>query len=59
MEDPQSPMAQNEFANEESENEGRPDSFESPSDPYPPCKSQQPYGPQDEDYISEQEVYDH
>jgi hypothetical protein len=49
-------MAQNESANEGgSKNEGSSDSYESPSDTYPPCsKSQRSSGLQYEDYVPKQ-----
>jgi hypothetical protein len=46
--------------NEESENnDGSLGSYESPSDPCPSIKRKRSSGPQDEDYVSEEEVYDH
>jgi hypothetical protein len=60
MADPQSPMAQVVSDNEESEqNDGCSCSFESPSDPCPPVKMKRSSGPQDEDYVLEEEVYKH
>jgi hypothetical protein len=46
--------------NEESENNDRSlGSHESLSDPCPPVKRKQSFDPQDEDYVSEEEVYEH
>jgi hypothetical protein len=58
--DPQSPMAQVVSNNEESEQNDRSSgSYESPSDPCPSVKRKQSSIPRDEDYISEEEVYEH
>jgi hypothetical protein len=48
-----------ESGNDGSKNEESLDLYESPSTPYPQCKRQQSSGPQDEDFVSEEEVYDH
>jgi hypothetical protein len=46
--------------NEESENnDGSLGSYESPSDPYPSVKRKRSSDPQDEDYVPEDEVYEH
>jgi hypothetical protein len=46
--------------NEESKNnEGSLGSYESPSDPCPSVKRKRSSGPQDEDYIPKEEVYEH
>jgi hypothetical protein len=46
--------------NEESENnDGSLGSYESPSDPCPSVKRNRSSGLQDEDYIPEEEVYEH
>jgi hypothetical protein len=60
MADPQSLVAQVASENEESEqNEGSLGSYESPSDPCPSVKRKQSSGPQDKDYVPEEEVYKH
>jgi hypothetical protein len=59
MIDPQRPVGQDVSGNEESEIDGSLGSYESPSDPYPSVKRERSYGPQDEDYIPEKEVYEH
>jgi hypothetical protein len=60
MADPQSLVSQFMSENEESEQNGRSlGSYESPSDPCPSVKRKRSSGPQDEDYISEEEVYKH
>jgi hypothetical protein len=48
-----------ESGNEESENDGSLDSYESPPNPYPQPKRKWFSGPMDEDYIPEEEVYEH
>jgi hypothetical protein len=46
--------------NEESKNnEGSLGSYESPSDPCPSVKRKRSSGPQDDDYIPKEEVYEH
>jgi hypothetical protein len=46
--------------NEESEkNDESSGSYESPSDPCPLVKRKRSSGPQDEDYVPEEEVYEH
>jgi hypothetical protein len=45
--------------NEESKNDGSLCSYESPSDPCPSVKRKQSSGPQDKDYVPEEEVYEH
>jgi hypothetical protein len=58
--DPQSPVAQVVSNNEESEqNDGSSGLHESPSDPYPSVKRKRCSSPQDEDYVPEEEVYEH
>jgi hypothetical protein len=60
MVDPQSPVAQVVSDNEESEQNDRSlGLYESPSDPCPSIKRKQSSGPQEEDYIPEEEVYEH
>jgi hypothetical protein len=60
MVDPHSPVGQVMSGNEESENNNRSlDLYESPSDPCPSVKRKCSSGPQDEDYIPEEEVYEH
>jgi hypothetical protein len=59
MADPHSPVAWIESGNEESKNERSLGSYESPFDPHPPPKRQRSFGPKDEDYVSEEEVYKH
>jgi hypothetical protein len=60
MADPQSPVAQFVFDIEESEqNDGSSGSYEFPSDPYPSVKMMWSSDPQDEDYVPEEEVYEH
>jgi hypothetical protein len=45
--------------NEESENDGGLGSYESPSDPCPSVKRKQYSIPHDDDYVPEEEVYEH
>jgi hypothetical protein len=45
--------------NEESKNDASLGSYESPSDPCPSVKRKRSSGPQDEDYVPEEEVYEH
>jgi hypothetical protein len=60
MVDPQSLVAQVPSDNEESEQkDGSSGSYESPSDPCPSAKRKRSFGPQDEDYVLEEEVYEH
>jgi hypothetical protein len=60
MADPQSIVAQVVFGNKESEqNDGSLGSYESPSDPCPSIKRKRYSGPQDEDYVPEEEVYEY
>jgi hypothetical protein len=59
MADPQSPVGRVVSTNEESENDRSLGSYESPSDPCPSVKRKRSYGPQDEDYLPEEEVYEH
>jgi hypothetical protein len=60
MTDPQSPVGQDVSGNEESENnDGSLGSYESPSDTCPSVKRKRSSGPQDEDYVPEEEVYEH
>jgi hypothetical protein len=57
--DPQSPMGRVVSTNEESENDKSLGSYESPSDPCPLVKRRRSSCPQDEDYVPEEEVYEH
>jgi hypothetical protein len=60
MTDPHSPVAQVVFDNEKSKKNDRSSgSYKSPSDPCPSVKRKRSSGPQDEDYIPEEEVYEH
>jgi hypothetical protein len=60
MADPQSPVGKVVFGNEECENnDGSLGSYESPSDPCSLVKRKQSSGPHDEDYVLEEEVYEH
>jgi hypothetical protein len=60
MADLQSLVGQVVSGNEESKNnEGSLGSYESPSDPCPSVKRKRSSGPQDEDYIPKEEVYEH
>jgi hypothetical protein len=57
--DPQSPLGWVVSSNEESENDGSVGSYESPSNPCSSPKRKQSSGPQDEDYIPQEDVYEH
>jgi hypothetical protein len=59
MADPQSPVGQVVSTNEESKNDGSSGLYKSPSDPRPSVKRKRSSGPQDEDYVLEEEVYEH
>jgi hypothetical protein len=60
MADPQSPVDQVLFGNEKSENnDGSLGSYESSSDPCPSVKRKRSSGPHDEDYVPQEEVYEH
>jgi hypothetical protein len=59
MADPQSTVGQVVSTNEESENDGSSGSYESPSNPCSLVKRKRSSGPQDEDYVPEEEVYEH
>jgi hypothetical protein len=60
MVDPQSPVAQVVSGNEESkQNDKSSGSYESLSDPCLLVKRKRSSSPQDEDYIVEEEVYEH
>jgi hypothetical protein len=60
MADPQSLVGQVVSGNEESENnDGSLGSYESPSDPCPSVKRKRSSDPQDENYVPEEEVYEH
>jgi hypothetical protein len=60
MVDPQSLVGQVVSGNEESENDDESlDSYESPSDPCPLVKRKSSSDPHDEDYVPEEEVYEH
>ncbi len=52
-------MGQVVSGNEESENDGNLGSYESPSDPCSSVKRKRSSGPLDEDYVIEEEVYEH
>jgi hypothetical protein len=57
MVDPQSLVSRIESCNEESENDGSSDSYESPPDPFSQPKIKRSSGPRDEDYVPKEEVY--
>jgi hypothetical protein len=60
MADPQSPVGQVVSDTEESKNnDGSLGSYESPSYPCPSGKRKRSSGPRDEDYVPEEEVYEH
>jgi hypothetical protein len=59
MADPQSPVGQVSNNEESEQNDEILGSYESPSDPCPWLKRKWSSGPQDEDYIPEEEVYEH
>jgi hypothetical protein len=59
MADPQSLVGRIESRKEESENDGSSGSYESSLDPFPQPKSKRSSGPQDEDYVPEEKVYEH
>jgi hypothetical protein len=59
MVDPKSPVSQVMSGNEESENDRSLDSYESPSDPCLSVKRKRSSGPQDEDYVPKEEVYEY
>jgi hypothetical protein len=60
MVDPQSPVGQVVSGNEERENNDESVGlYESPSDPCPSVKRKRSSGPQVEDYIPKEEVYEH
>jgi hypothetical protein len=59
MADPQCLVGQIVSSNEESENDGSLISYKSPSDPCPSVKRKRSSGPRDEDYVPEEEVYEH
>jgi hypothetical protein len=60
MVDHRSPVAQVLSGNEESEqNDESLGSYESPSDPCPSVKRKRSSGPQNENYVPEEEVYEH
>jgi hypothetical protein len=59
MADPQIPVGRVVCSNEESENDGSSGSYESPSDPCLSVKRKRSSGPQDEDYVLEEEVYEY
>jgi hypothetical protein len=59
MADPQSLVGQIESSNKESENNGSLGSYESPPDPFPQPKRKQSSSTHDEDYVPEEEVYEH
>jgi hypothetical protein len=53
--DPQSPVGWVVYSNEERENDGSLGSYESPTDPCLSPKRKRSSGPQDEDYVPEEE----
>jgi hypothetical protein len=57
MADPDSPAGRVVSTNEEIENDRSSGSYESPSDACPSVKRKWSSGPQDEDYVPEEEVY--
>jgi hypothetical protein len=57
--DPQSPVGQVLSGNEESKNDECLHSYESLSDPCPSVKRKRSSCPHDEDYVPEEEVYEH
>jgi hypothetical protein len=59
MADPQSPVGWVVSTNKGNENDISSSSYESPSDPSLSVKMKRSSGPQDEDYISEEDVYEH
>jgi hypothetical protein len=60
MVDPHSLVAQVVSDNEETEeNDGSSGSYESPNDPWPSVKRKWSSGPQDEDYVPEEDIYEH
>jgi hypothetical protein len=59
MADPQSPVGRVVSTNEESEYDGSLGSYESPNDPCLSVKRKWSSGPQDEDSVPEEEVYEH
>jgi hypothetical protein len=59
MTDPQSLVGWVVCSKKESENDRSSGSYESPSDPCPLVKRKRSSGPQHEDYIAEEEVYEH
>jgi hypothetical protein len=60
MADPHSAVGQLVSGNEERKNnEGSLGSYESPSDPYPLVKRKRSSGPQNKEYVLEEEVYEH
>jgi hypothetical protein len=52
-------MGRIESSNKERENDRSLVSYESPPDPFPQPRRKRSSSPQDEDYISEEEVYEH
>jgi hypothetical protein len=59
MEDPQSLVGRVVSGNEKSKNDGSLGSYASPSDPCLSIKRNQSSSPHDEDYVPEEEVYEH
>jgi hypothetical protein len=59
MADPQSTVGQVVSSNEESENDGSLGSYVSPTDPCSSPKRKGSSGPQDDDYVPKEEVYEH
>jgi hypothetical protein len=52
-------VGQIESDNEESENDGSSDSYESPPDPYHQAKRKRSSSSQNKDYVPKEEVYEH
>jgi hypothetical protein len=59
MADPHTLVARMKSGNEESKNNGSLGLYESSPNPYPQPKRQRSSGTQDEDYVPEEEVYEH
>jgi hypothetical protein len=59
MEDPKTTVGRIESSNEESENDRSLGSYESPPNTCPQPKMKRCSSPQDEDYVPEEEVYEH
>jgi hypothetical protein len=59
MVDPQSSVGRVMSSNDESDHDGSLGSYESPSDPFWSPKRKLTSSPLDEDYVPEEEVYEH